>query len=191
MIEINDILISNEILEEQFTCDLSQCKGACCIEGEEGAPLKKKEAKVLKNILPKIIPYLSEEGKNAINKNGAFVINKENEIKTTLLYNEGPCAYVIYENDIAKCGIEKAFEEGSIEFKKPISCHLYPIRESSFSGHTTINYDRWDICNKACSLGMKLKMPVFRFVKNALISRFGKDFYNSLDNIYESHFRKK
>ena len=191
MIEINDILISNEILEEHFTCDLNQCKGACCIEGEEGAPVKKEEAKILKKILPKVKPYISKEGRDAIEKNGPFVINKDNEIKTPLIYNEGPCAYVVYENNIAKCGIEKAYEEGSVDFKKPISCYLYPIRESSFSGHTTINYDRWGICHKACSLGKKLKMPVFRFVKDALISRFGSDFYNTLDNIYEKHFKKK
>ena len=103
MIEINDILISDEILEERFTCDLSQCKGACCLEGEEGAPINEEESKILKKILPKVRPYLSEEGNQALKKKGAIVINKDNELKTPLIYNEGPCAYVIFEKNIAKC----------------------------------------------------------------------------------------
>ncbi len=191
MIEINNILISDEILDERFTCDMTQCKGACCIQGEEGAPVNEEESKILKKILPKVRPYLSEEGNQALKKKGAIVINKDNELKTPLIYNEGPCAYVIFEKNIAKCGIEKAYEDGVINFKKPISCHLYPIRESSFNEHTTINYDRWEICNKACILGLKLKMPVFRYVKDALIRRFGSSFYNELNCVYESLFNKK
>ena len=191
MIEINNILISDEILEERFTCDLSQCKGACCIQGEEGAPLKEKESKILKKILPKVSPYLSKKGNEALIKKGAVIINKDNELKTPLIYDEGPCAYVVFENNIAKCGIEKAYEDGIINFKKPISCHLYPIRESSFNMHTTINYDRWVICNKACTLGQKLKIPVFQFLKDALIRRFGSSFYNELYDVYESLFNNK
>lgn len=179
MFQIKDALISNDVVEKQFVCDLNKCKGACCIKGDAGAPLTADEVKLLPEIIDKIKPYLRKEGVTAIESQGTNVIDRENETVTPLVNGE-ECAYVIFDGDIAKCGIEKAFQDGAVEFQKPVSCHLYPVRIRKFDRLTAVNYDTWDICAPARNNGEMLGVSVAEFVKDALIRRFGKDWYKHL-----------
>ena len=184
MLIIQDILVSEEIVEEQFLCNLSACKGACCWEGDFGAPLEKAELSTLERIYPEVKPFLSQEGIEVIEKQGLYAYyDTPSEYGTTLLEN-GACTFMIYDElGIAKCGIEQAYNAGAIDFKKPVSCHLYPIRvtENKNSGFIGVNYDRWDICSAACTLGKQEQLPVYKFVKDGLIRKFGEDFYDELD----------
>ncbi|MFN3939207.1 MAG: DUF3109 family protein [Chitinophagales bacterium] len=184
MIIIDEILISDDILDHAFVCNLDACKGACCVEGDEGAILEETEIEILEKVYPAVEAYLTAEGKEAIEKQGFFITNKEGALKTPLI-NNGPCAYIYYDNKIALCGIEKAYREGKINWQKPVSCHLYPIRIENVGGHDALNYERWNICNPACINGKKLKVPVFRFVKDALIRKYGEDFYNALEATHQ------
>jgi len=187
MIEIDNKLISQEIFKEAFACDLNACKGACCIEGDAGAPLEEDETKVLEKIHEDVKPFLRKEGIDAIEKGGLYTQDHDGEWVTQLV-NGKECAYVIFdEKGITKCGIEKAYEAGVVDFKKPISCHLYPIRTQKFSstGLESINYDRWSICDPARSCGLKLELKVFRFLKDPLIRKYGESFYKELEIINE------
>ncbi len=184
MILIDDILISDDVIEKQFVCNIKKCKGICCVEGDSGAPVEKSETKILKKIYPKIKKYLIPEGVKAIEAQGTFVDEPDDEYTpyATPLIDGGACAYVNYEKDgTITCGIEKAWKDGVTDFRKPISCHLYPIRIKPMETVTAVNYDVWDICSDACTLGKKLKVPVYVFVKDALIRKFGEDFYAALD----------
>ncbi len=184
MIIVKDILISDDLIEEQFMCNLNACKGACCWEGDWGAPLEEEEKTILDEIYKTIEPYLSKEGRKVISEKGKYTYYEEpGEFGTPLLENAA-CAYMTYDlNGVAQCGIEKAHKDGVIDFKKPISCHLYPVRINSDkdSHFEALNYDRWDICNAACKKGKENQMPVYRFVKDALIRRYGQDFYDELE----------
>ena len=184
MIIIEDVLINDEVVENQFLCNLKACKGACCWEGDWGAPLSREELQTLEHIYNDIKPFLSQEGIKAIEENGLYTFYSEpKEYGTTLLEN-GACAYMTYDKDgIAQCGIEQANKAGKTDFKKPLSCHLYPIRvkENRLQGFDTLNYDKWDICSAACSLGKKEQIPLYQFVKEALIRKYGNDFYEALD----------
>jgi Protein of unknown function (DUF3109) len=183
MIIIDDKYISDEVIEEQFVCNLSACKGACCVAGDCGAPLEKQEVKTLKKIFPKIKSYLREEGIQEIAATGTNTIDDEYGYVTPIV-NKGICAYaVIDERGVVGCGIEKAYNDGVIDFKKPISCHLYPIRIKKYESFEAVNYDRWDICAPACRNGKKLQVPVYRFLKDALIRKYGEEFYSVLDKI--------
>ena len=190
MISIDDKLVSDLIFERKFVCDLSACKGACCVSGDAGAPLEEDEAKWLENNLNKLIPYMTDEGIEAVEKEGTSVLDIDNELVTTLLPNRGACAYVYFdEHKTAKCAIEKAWLDGEVDFRKPISCHLYPIRvKNEIAGYEWLNYEKWNICSAACSLGKDLKIPVFQFVKEALIRKYGAAFYEELDAYYQIHF---
>lgn len=180
MIEIDNKLISDQILEKRFVCDLTACKGACCIEGDAGAPLEKTETKILEKIFPKVKKYLRPEGVKAIEKQGTWIKADDGELETPLV-NGAECAYVIFdEKGITKCGIEKAFEAGEIDYKKPISCHLYPIRVKETKAGPILNYDEWDICKAACKLGNKLDVKVYQFLKEPIIRKFGAEFYTHL-----------
>lgn len=188
MLQIKDTLISSEVIEKQFCCDLNKCKGACCVKGDAGAPLTAEEVELLPRIIDKIKPYLRPEGIAAIEEQGTHVVDDERETVTPLVNNE-ECAYVIFTKGIACCGIEKAFEDGAIKFQKPVSCHLYPIRLRKYEKFIAVNYDKWDICNPARELGKKLNLPVFRFVRTALIRQFGEDWYRHL-TIADEEWRK-
>lgn len=191
MFQIGDTIISEDIFSEDFVCNLSKCKGACCVEGDSGAPLDEDELKVLDEIYEKIKPYLRKEGIEAIEQQGKYVKDYEGEW-TTPLVNNRECAYVIFdENNITKCGIEKAWEEGVVDFKKPISCHLYPIRLKEYRKFTAVNYDSWSICAPACALGKELKVNVATFLKEALIRKFGQDWYNQLLIINQEYKEQK
>lgn len=184
MIIVKDILISDDLIEEQFMCNLNACKGACCWKGDWGAPLEEEEKTILDEIYKTIEPYLSKEGRKVISEKGKYTYYKEpGEFGTPLLDNAA-CAYMTYDlKGVAQCGIEKAYKDGVIDFKKPISCHLYPVRVNADkdSHFEALNYDRWDICNAACKKGKENQMPVYRFVQDALIRRYGQDFYDELE----------
>ncbi len=184
MIIIQQTLVSDDILEKEFACNLSACKGVCCVGGEEGALLNKDEIKILKKIYPAVKEFITEDGKKAIENQGYYVRNGEGELKTPLI-NNGPCAYVYFESGIALCGIEKAYIEKKVNWQKPISCHLYPIRITKVGEYDALNYERWKICKPACKNGKQMGMPLFRFVKNALIRKYGEDYYNALEATYE------
>ena len=189
MIQIEDKIISQEIFDQQFVCDLNACKGACCVEGDSGAPLLKNEAKELEKSYPIIRKYLSADGKEAIKKQGFSVIDSDNDL-TTPLINNRECAYVFNDSGVTKCAIEKAYLENEISFKKPISCHLYPIRITEYKEFDAVNYESNNICSPACKLGELLKVSVFRFLKEPLIRKYGKSFYTELE-VVEKSLQKK
>ncbi|NSL89638.1 DUF3109 family protein [Chitinophaga sp. Mgbs1] len=189
MIIIDDKYISDEVIEEQFVCNLSACKGACCVAGDCGAPLDKTEIKTLKKIYPQIKSYLRPEGIEEIEKTGTNTTDAEYGYVTPIV-NKGICAYAtIDDHGIVGCGIEKAWKDGVIDFKKPISCHLYPIRVTKYESFEAVNYDRWDICKPACKNGKSLRVPVYRFLKDALIRKYGTEFYEVLDKIATKQYK--
>lgn len=183
MIVIDDKIISDDVVEAQFVCDLTACKGACCVEGEFGAPLDKSELPILDEIYEKVKPYLTPDGIKEIEKQGKYVYIEENdEYCTPLMKKDSGCAWLVHEpTGIVTCGIEKAYRDGVVDWKKPISCHLYPIRVSKKKGFEAVNYERWNVCKAACKNGKALKVPVYRFLKEPLIRKYGEDFYEALD----------
>lgn len=186
MILIEQILVSEDVFKKHFTCNLSACKGACCWEGDWGAPLETEEIEILNQIREKLRPYLTDEGNEAIDHQGTSVHYPEIDGKGTPLIRGVACAYLTYDqHGVGKCGIELAYEAGEISFQKPVSCHLYPIRHKKIDNveFEALNYESWEICNPACKLGTELKMPLFRFVKDALIRKFGVSFYSEMDRI--------
>lgn len=184
MIAIDNILVSDEVLKEQFVCDLTSCKGACCVDGDAGAPLNKDELDKINQVFDKVVPYLNEESIKELNKQGRYVYDKEFGWVTPTI-NSKICVYGITdEKGIVKCGIEQAYLDGKIKWKKPISCHLFPVitKKSRHSDTEYVNYEpREDNCKAACSLGKKLKVPVYVFLKEALIRKFGQKFYDALE----------
>lgn len=194
MIQLEDKLISEEIFSEEFVCNLSKCKGACCVEGDVGAPLDRDETKILEEIFQKVKPYLRQEGVKALEEQGTWTVDPVDGDFVTPMVNGEECAYVIFdENGITKCGIEKAYEDGAVAWQKPISCHLYPIRVKNYSAFTALNYDRWPICSDACTLGKELQVPVYKFLKTPLIRKYGEEFYETLTEAaaeWEREFKK-
>jgi hypothetical protein len=185
MILIEDTCVSDDIAEKFFVCNLDKCKGACCVEGDLGAPLEFSELPVLEEIYETVKPYLSREGIAAIEKQGKYIKDWEGDYSTTTI-DEKECAYAIYdEKGILKCGIEQAYNDGKIGFKKPISCHLYPIRITKYEHYHAINYDRWSICSPACELGDSLGVPVYKFLKAPLIRAYGESWYQQLEKEIE------
>ena len=181
MFQLGKTIVSEAILDNDFACNLSACKGACCVDGDAGAPLEAHELKTLQDIYPKLKPYLTAEGINAIENQGLYVTTKDGEFETPLV-NGADCAYVTYdENQTALCGIEQAYNQGDVSWKKPVSCHLYPIRVKDYSEFSAVNYHKWQICDTACSLGQALKIPIYKFVKEALIRKFGSAWYQALE----------
>lgn len=183
MFQLGKTIISEDIIEKDFVCNLHACKGACCIEGEAGAPVTKEEVQILKDIYPMVKEFLRPEGIQAIEEQGTHVTSPFGELETPLV-NGKECAYVTFKaNGMASCGIEDANNAGKIDFKKPISCHLYPIRIQEYEDFSAVNYDRWSICSDACTLGKELKVPVYKFLKEALIRKYGENWYAELEKI--------
>jgi hypothetical protein len=186
MFQLGRTIVSEDLLSKDFSCNLEACKGACCVHGDAGAPLDNEEAEILKNIYPKVKPFLRSEGIEAIESQGVFVTSNRGELETPLVQG-AECAYVIFDDhQTALCGIEEAFNQGIIDWKKPISCHLYPVRVKAYSEFSAVNYHKWQICDSACTLGQKMKMPIYQFVKDALIRKFGQQWYDDLKRIAES-----
>lgn len=181
MIEVGTVLVSEELIKEEFVCNLGKCKGACCVEGDAGAPLLEDELETLAAIYPKVRPYMTEKGIATVEKQGTHVVDADGDLTTPCVDGHKECAYVTWENGITKCAIEKAYEKGDIDWKKPISCHLYPIRTTAYPEFDVLHYDRWHICHSACSLGQELKVPVYAFLKEPLIRKYGQQWYNELE----------
>lgn len=186
MFQLGKTIISEEIIENDFVCNLSACKGACCVDGDAGAPLTDRETEILVDIYHKVKPFLRPEGIEVIEDQGAFVKGEDGEWETPLV-NGSECAYVVFDGEIAKCGIEEAHNHGAITWKKPVSCHLYPVRIREYTELTAVNYHKWHICDPACSLGQELKVPVYKFVKEALIRKFGVSWYKELEEVAKQH----
>jgi len=181
MILIENTVISNDLKDKQFVCDLNKCKGACCVEGDLGAPLEEEELKALDKNLEAIKPYLSKEGLEIIEKEGAYILDEEDDFSTTTIKGR-ECSFAIYDKGgILKCGMERAYRDGKSDFLKPISCHLYPIRITKYDHYDALNYDRWEICKDACSLGEQLKVSVYKFLKEPLIRKYGETWYRELE----------
>lgn len=192
MIAIENALISDLVVSEQFLCDLHKCKGACCVDGDAGAPLERKELKQIDEVFDAVLPYLNKESVDEINRQGRYFYDKEFGWVTPTI-NSKICVYGIVDKDgIVKCGIEQAFNDGKVNWKKPISCHLFPITiDKSKDGATEyVNYEpREDHCKAACTLGKKMKLPVYRFLKEPIIRKFGQAFYDALEATAE-HLKK-
>ena len=179
---IGSILVSDDLTEESFACNLSACKGACCWEGDYGAPLEEEELDILTEVYPAVSPYLTEAGRAAIAEQGLYTRNGDSH--DTTLVDGGACAYMTLDaTGTAQCGIERAYNDGAIGWKKPISCHLYPVRikKNPQTGFEALNYDVWDICSAACTRGEREKIRIYEFVKPALIRKYGQEWYDELE----------
>jgi len=191
LIEVDDKIISTQIFERKFVCDLNACKGACCIEGDAGAPLTLEEVDILEETFEVIKPFMRKEGVDIVEEQGVFYMDQDNEPVTSLV-NDAECAFVYFDdNGITKCAVEQAHLEGKSDFKKPISCHLYPIRVKQFDDFTALNYDVWNICSDACTLGEQLAVPVYQFLKEPIIRAFGAPFFKELEVVSEEIKKKE
>ena len=180
MFQLKKTIVSEDIIEKDFVCNLNACKGECCIAGEAGAPLEEDEVSIMADIYDKVKPFLRPEGIAAIEKQGTSIV-RDGELETPLV-NGAECAYVTFnDKGWASCGIEDAYNAGEVSWRKPISCHLYPIRVQKYSSFSAVNYHRWPICSDACSLGKELSVPVYKFTKDALIRKFGEEWYTELE----------
>ena len=191
MIAIENTIISEEIITEKFVCNIEACKAACCVEGDLGAPLTREETIKLDSIYSKIKPYLSESGRTEIEIQGKWILDEDGDWSTPTISGK-ECAYSVYDDKgILKCGIEQAFENGAVDFRKPISCHLYPIRLKEHKEFVAVNYHRWNICQPACALGQTLGVPVYKFLKEALKTKFGENWYKELELVADAYLASK
>ena len=192
MIEHQGTLISEELFEKRFVCDLSACKGACCEQGDSGAPLEPEEAAFIKKHIKELLPYMTERGKAAVKKQGTSIVDSDGELVTPLVQEYAECVYAKKDDSGTwKCGIDNAWRDGKIPFRKPISCHLYPIRTEKLKYHEALNYHEWPICAPACSCGAKLDVVVFRFLKESLVRRYGQEWYDDLEIIYQEWVKRQ
>lgn len=184
MIEVGKTIVSRDVFKKEFVCNLSACKGECCISGDAGAPLLDSEKDILDSIYPLVKPYMRSEGIEAVEQQGTSVYDKKDNEYETALVNNAECAFVNYgEDGTALCSIEQAYNNGDVEWQKPISCHLYPIRIKKYKDFDAINYDKWEICSDACTLGQELNVPVYRFLKEPLIRQYGEEWYKDLQEV--------
>ena len=190
MIEIDGKIVSTDILTTDFLCDIGRCKGICCVEGNAGAPLEDDEADILEQNYPAYKPYMTPEGIRSIERNGFMVVDTDGDY-TTPLVGDAECAYSYTDGDVTLCAIEKAYLEGTCSFRKPISCHLYPIRVAKFSnGSVGLNYHRWSVCSSALDCGRKLKVPMYRMLKEPIVRAFGQEFFDALQQA-EKYIKQK
>jgi hypothetical protein len=178
MIEVQNTLVHEDVISESFVCNLNKCKGICCVAG---APLDHAEKAILEEVYPKIKHLLAPKGIEAIEAYGTSVLDLDGDLTTPCVDGNKECAYVTFENGITKCAIEKAYEQGLVNWPKPISCHLYPIRITQYPEFEVLNYDRWSICSDACSFGRELKVPVYQFLKGPLTRKYGEAWYQQLE----------
>lgn len=180
MIQIQDTILSNDIFEEHFICDLCKCKGQCCVEGESGAPITLEERAQIESILPEILDDLSPAAREVIDEQGISYVDHDGELVTSLVKGR-ECVFAYYdEHGICKCAIDTAYREGRIPVQKPISCHLYPIRLNEYDQFTAVNYHRWSVCQPAVKKGRAEGLPLFRFLKEPLIRKFGEEWYREV-----------
>ena len=177
---IQNVLVSDDLFNEHFCCDLDNCGGLCCMEGDAGAPLEPDEISDLEDNYPIFKKYMTPKGVEKVEENGTFDYDMEGSFVTPLLDDES-CAFLFFEDNIAKCAIEKAFLNGEIDFSKPISCHLYPIRVKILPDYEALNYHRWNVCHSACKKGKSMKLPLYQFLKEPLIRKYGENWYKELE----------
>jgi hypothetical protein len=187
VVEILDTIVTFELFEQMFCCDLAQCKGKCCYDGDSGAPLEEGEVEKITEILPKILQYLPEKSKKVIEKQGVSCVDIQGDTVTSIVDNK-ECVFAAVENGIYSCALEKAYNEGLTDFLKPISCHLYPVRLEKFNDFTAVNFHHWELCDCAKKLGKTLKLPAYKFLKTPLIRRFGEAWYAELELAAEGYF---
>lgn len=181
MVQIDDALVSLDIFEKKFCCDLGACKGSCCIEGEAGAPLEEEEIKIIEELLPVIWDDLLPQAKEVLKQQGVAYKDEDGEWVTSIV-NGKDCVFTCYEEGgMCKCAIERAYYAGKVDFLKPISCHLYPIRIDKYPSFEAINYHRWKICKAAEVLGRKEGIPIYQFLKNPLIRKYGEAWYEQME----------
>lgn len=180
MIKIGSVLVSDDIRDVEFVCHLEKCKGACCVEGDLGAPLEEDELTIMDQIQNQVKPYLTDAGKEAIEGQGAYILDEDGDYSTPTIGGK-ECAYSHYDaQGVLKCGIEQAYLDKKIDFRKPISCHLYPIRITKKKDFEAVNYHKWSICSAACSFGKSLQIPLYKFLKEPLIRKYGYAWYEDL-----------
>lgn len=179
MIAVQDTLISDDIRDVKFACDLCACKGACCIDGDAGAPLDEEEIGIVEDCLDDVLPYMTPEGIKVVKEYGVFDYDSFGNYVTPLV-NNSACAFVYFDNGVAGCVFEKAYFEKKINFRKPVSCHLYPIRISKYSDFEAVNYHEWHICKPALLSGKTNDMPLYKFLKDSLIRKYGNKWYSEL-----------
>ncbi len=183
MIQIDDKVLSIDLFRKKYICDISKCHGECCYEGDSGAPLDDDETQILEDIYPIIEPLLTQRERDEIARQGKWVIDPDGD-KVTPIIDGRECVYTLRQDDGTwMCAIEKAYNDGLISFKKPISCHLYPIRIDKYRNFDAVNFHEWHICKPALVLGKKVGMPVFRFLREAIVRKYGQEFYNEMEKI--------
>ncbi len=181
MIEIDDKIVSLDLLREMFVCDLATCKGICCVEGDSGAPLDIDEVDILEQEWESYAPYMTDEGRRAVEEQGFMVVDVDGDY-TTPLVDGAACAYAFEEAGVTYCAIERAYREGKCAFMKPISCHLYPIRVTRFrNGSAGLNYHRWSVCSGARECGKRLGVPAYKALREPIIRAFGEEFYAQME----------
>lgn len=184
MIQIEDTIVSFDIFEKKFCCDLQQCKGMCCVEGDSGAPLEEGEEKEIEKNYAGIREYMKPEGREAVEEQGYALIDGDGDLVTPLIAGR-ECAYAIASGGGCWCAIEKAWTEGKSDFRKPVSCHLYPIRINRYDGFEALNYNQWEICRCAREKGEREGIPLYVFLKGPLIRKYGEEWYQQLE--YAAH----
>ena len=179
MVLLGKTIISDEVTSVYFACDLTKCKGACCIEGDAGAPLEEEEISLLEDHIEEIKLFMRKEGIREVENTGVFDYDAAGKYVTPLVGGK-ECAFVYFEDGIARCAVERAYVEKKIPFQKPVSCHLYPIRINSLKGNDALNYHRWHICDPALDNGIKHKIPLYRFLEEALVRKYGNSWFEKL-----------
>lgn len=183
MIQIGDMIVSSDLFENHFLCHLEKCEGNCCIFGDSGAPLEEEEVELLEKHIEGVKPFMRVEGLREVSDKGSWVVDNDGD-KVTPLVGREECAYVYFEEGIARCAVEKAYEEGSVPMQKPVSCHLYPIRVNKLKNAIALNYHQWSICEPARILGKNRGLPVFVFLRDPIVRVFGQEFYQELEVVY-------
>lgn len=179
MIPVGETLVSDDIASVKFCCDLPRCLGACCVAGDVGAPLEEEEIALIQDSLDAIIPFMTPKGIETVEESGVFDYDAAGNFATPLIEGR-ECAFVYFTGKIAHCAIEKAYDAGKIDFRKPVSCHLYPVRITKYNGFDAVNYHKWSVCSKALTKGSQLDLPLYKFLKDSLVRKYGQDWYDEL-----------
>lgn len=191
MFQIGDAIVSRDVVEDSFLCNLTACKGCCCVEGESGAPVMDKEVDILKELIPIVWDDLSPLAKEEIEANGPVYEDYDGDLVTSIV-NGKDCVFTYYdEKGICKCAIEKAYREGKTDFYKPISCHLYPIRLQQYKDFVAVNYHKWSICSEAVKLGRKEGVKIYQFLKEPLVRAFGEEWYDELSTVVDEYYKSE
>lgn len=185
MIIVGDTIVSDDLYLVRFCCHLDRCKGACCVAGDAGAPLEEDEISLLEDHLEDILPYMTDRGKEAVAAQGVFDYDMLGKFVTPLV-KDAECAFCNFTGGLAWCAIERAYEEGAIRFRKPISCHLYPVRVEKFDTFEAVNYHKWPICKSALKHGKNQGFMLYKFLRPALIRKYGEKWYNELEKTIKS-----